>query len=66
MSEKRTRRQLREAVDPFRRVTALMAPLSIDPDKPLHDVVPGLWPSWGELKALVAACEAILSEGHAE
>ena len=38
----------------FERVLRLIEPLGVDDAKPLRDVIPGAWPSVGELRALLA------------
>lgn len=44
-----------EAGGPFRAIIRVMEPLSIPDDKPLRDVLPGAWPTWGEFKAFMEA-----------
>jgi hypothetical protein len=62
MTSTKNRRALKAAFDPFRRVVALNEPLDIPADANLRDVIPGVWPSWGQLKTLVEVCEHILAE----
>jgi hypothetical protein len=44
--------KLEEALDPFSRVAGLVEPLADDWDdeRPAKDILPGIWPTWGDLK----------------
>lgn len=55
------RDRLREALEPFRRVLAvtdaLPAEFKPSDDIPLREVMPGAWPSIGELRGVLAALQ---------
>lgn len=55
---------LKKAIDPFQRVVRLNAPIedTIPTDASLREVIPGVWPSWEDLKRLVKAVEAVLAD----
>jgi hypothetical protein len=56
--DKSARKELKAAIDPFGRICRRAAPLNLSDDTPLHDVVPGAWPTLGALRRLVAVAEA--------
>ena len=51
--------EVARAADPFMRLVRMNAPLNLADDRPLRDILPGVWPTWGDLKELI---DAILSE----
>ena len=53
--------ELLAAADPFRRFVALIEPLGVSDSKPLSAVLPGLWPTLGELRAFVKAANEKLT-----
>lgn len=53
MGKKRT--ELDQAAQPFVALYKINQSLDIDDDKPLIDIMPGAWPTWGELKRLYEA-----------
>lgn len=52
-------RELEAAITPFVRVYRLNEPLAANwpEDKPLADCVPGVWPTWADLRRCGAAME---------
>lgn len=52
-------RALKKAADPFVRVYRINLPISDGwpDDTPVRSIIPGVWPTWGELKALVEASQ---------
>ena len=53
MANKRS--DLDEAVQPFVSLYKLNEPLNLPDDKPLIEILPVIWPTWGELKRLYEA-----------
>lgn len=54
----RQQQELREALEPFLRVYRVNEPLALDPELGLRDVLPGVWPTWGNLERLMRAAKA--------
>ncbi len=48
----------KDPIDPFKRVLALMEPLDMPDSKPLHEVMPWVWPTMGDLRRLVEKYDA--------
>lgn len=48
-------RKLLKATDTFERVYLINAPLNPPDDRPVRDYTPGVWPTMGELRALLEA-----------
>lgn len=46
---------LEKALEPFERVASIIEPLNISDEKPLRDVIPGVWPTIGDLRRLLHA-----------
>jgi len=47
--------ELRMALEPFVRVAAIMQLLGLDPQTPLRDCAPGVWPTLADCQAARAA-----------
>lgn len=49
----RTKEDFYFASAPFRSLLGVMKPLNLDDERPLRDVLPGVWPTWGEFKVMM-------------
>lgn len=47
--------EIDQAMSPFLSLFKILEPLGLDPEQPLRDFAPGLWPTWGDLTRLVGA-----------
>jgi hypothetical protein len=52
-------KELLSAVDPFARLVRLHEGLNVPDELPLSRIVPGVWPSVGELRRLVIAVQRL-------
>ncbi len=43
----------KKAIQTFQRLERVIAPLNIPDERPLRDMLPGVWPTWGEFKRLM-------------
>lgn len=50
-------RKLLKATDTFERVYLINAPLNPPDSMPVHNCIPGVWPTMGQLRALLEAAE---------
>lgn len=48
-------REIRAAAKPFSGVLSMNEPLNLPDEMPLRDMLPGVWPTVGELRKLIAA-----------
>jgi hypothetical protein len=54
MSQSISKKQILDVMDPFARVERINRDLNISDDTPLIDVLPGVWPTYGDIKKLYA------------